>query len=145
MSTLLTNKQKYMYYGKIVDFSVLKGKIIKEIRGLKAGSDEVTFITTDGCIYKMYHQQECCESVSINDFVGNIDDILNTPIEIAEERTSYNGHEGPIDRYDTSYTWTFYSLATVKGYLDIRWYGTSNGYYSESVEIYERTPQDFYS
>ena len=131
-----------MYYGRIVDFSVLKGKTIKEIRGLEAGSEEVTFITTDGCIYKMYHQQECCESVSINDVVGYIGDILNTPIEIAEERTSYR----PIDgEYDTSYTWTFYSLATVKGYLDIRWYGTSNGYYSESVEIYERTPQDFYS
>lgn len=135
-----------MYYGKIVDFSVLKGKTIKEIRGLEAGSDEVTFITTDGCIYKMYHQQDCCESVSINDFVGSIGDILNTPIEIAEERTSSNGCEGPVDgEYDTSYTWTFYSLATVKGYLDIRWYGTSNGYYSESVDIFEITPQDFYS
>lgn len=58
------------------------------------------------------------------------------PLAMAEEVSSTSGPEGwQADEYEDSYTWTFYKLATVKGYVTIRWYGSSNGYYSESVDF----------
>ena len=59
-------------------------------------------------------------------------------ILLAEEVTHEN--ENPdviaeIPEYQDSFTWTFYKLATIKGSIAIRWYGVSNGYYSESVEF----------
>jgi hypothetical protein len=116
---------------KEVPFSTLMGKVITEIKGLEKDGDEVTFKCIDGTSFSMYHEQDCCESVSIEDVCGDVADLLNTPILVAEESTK----EG--DTLGESETWTFYKLATIKGSVDIRWYGTSNGYYSESVSFFQ--------
>lgn len=86
----------------------------------------------------MYHDQDCCDSVSINDIIGDIDDLLNTPILLAEERSSDDPEDFDPTNHE-SYTWTFYELATIKGTVQIRWFGESNGYYSESVTFKEIT------
>lgn len=116
--------------GEFVKFSELTGKTIVNIDGLEIGSGKVVFETDDGYIYVMFHPQECCETVEIEDVNGYFKDLLNTPIIIAEER---EGEVKDTDYGDEKYT--FYTLATIKGYVDIRWYGASNGYYSIGVYL----------
>ena len=116
-------------------FEELVGKTIKEITGATKGSEEVIFSCDDGSRYRMDHDQDCCEDVSVEDIAGNIQDLIGSPILQAEESTSDETPEGVKPEYQDSFTWTFYKLATVKGYVTIRWYGESNGYYSESVDF----------
>ena len=119
---------------KETKFAELVGKTILKIQGLEKGSDEVIFVCSDGSKYAMYHEQDCCECVDIDDVIGDVEDLIGSEIIIAEENSNSEGN--PKDKYDDSFTWTFYKLATKKGYVDIRWYGTSNGYYSEEVNFY---------
>lgn len=94
--------------------------------------DEIRFITSTGTTYKLLHEQDCCEHVSIESIVGDLNDLVGSPILLAEESTNTGE---PLDSGDESWTWTFYKFATIKGYVDIRWYGSSDGYYSESVDF----------
>jgi hypothetical protein len=119
-------------------FETLKGKTLISLTGAENGSDSVLYTTTDGTVYESYHSQDCCESVSVVQVDGDVEDILNSEILMAEEATS-SGFDDDDPRNGESNTWTFYKLATVKGYLTIRWLGTSNGYYSESVDFREVT------
>ena len=114
------------------NISALVGKTLTEIV-VSNYDDEIMFKTNNGEIYKMYHEQDCYESVTIEDICGDLNCLVGTPILQAKESTNNENPKNP--QYDESYTWTFYKLATIKGYVTIRWYGESNGYYSESVDF----------
>lgn len=116
-----------------IPISELKGKVFREIRGMHKGSDEVVF-TTDTHTYRMFHSFSCCESVDLDDVVGDPEDLVGTPILVAYEQNS-NGVPPKEERDPDEYQWTFYRLATIKGTVTLRWYGTSNGYYSMGVSI----------
>ena len=123
----------------------LIGKTIIKIVGMEEGSECIYIYTSDGAVYEMYHEQDCCESVSVDDVCGDVDDLVGVPLLVAEERTSNDNPENvseEIIRYQESFTWTFYHFATSKGYLDLRWYGESNGYYSESVDFAKILDED---
>jgi hypothetical protein len=115
---------------------ILEGKIFTEIYD---NGDELVFKNANE-EFHLAHQQDCCESVSLEEVIGDLSDLINTPILRAEEVDS--GGEGPQNDYVESYTWTFYKLATIKGEVVLRWYGESNGYYSESVDLYQTRGDD---
>lgn len=110
-------------------FEDLKGKTLQDIH---ATDDQIVFTLTDNTQYKLYHSQDCCEDVHIADINGELMDLIGSPILRAEESTS-----DCIETDESIEQWTFYKLATVNGYVDIRWIGESNGYYSVSVEFEE--------
>lgn len=116
-------------------FEELKGKTITKIEGMKKGSIYIEFFCSDGTKYVMDHNQDCCESVYVEDVCGDVEDLLNSPILLAEEVK--NADEPALDKYDESWTWTFYKIATIKGTVTLRWYGASNGYYSEEVDFHK--------
>jgi len=111
------------------EFKDLLGKTLTYI---KLSDDEIIFVTDEGREFKMYHYQQCCEYVSIEDINGDLTDLIGRPITLAEETSNSKDLE-----HCQHGTWTFYKLATIKGYVDIRWFGESNGYYSETVDFME--------
>lgn len=94
--------------------------------------DRLLFEAGDGRKWDMTHEQDCCESCDIDDVVGDLADLVGSPIIMADESTN---HENPKRERQESFTWTFYKLATAKGYVTIRWYGSSNGHYGESASF----------
>ena len=126
-------------YDKLCNVSVLKGKTLVSV---DASEDQIMFTTDSGDMYRMFHEQDCCESVYIESIVGDLMDLVDSEILVAEEGSNLFDiirDAGKEEDSDESYTWTFYKFATRKGYVDIRWYGTSNGYYSESVDFVKET------
>lgn len=124
------------YYDKLCEVDVLKGKTLSSVSA--DGNEEIVFTTVDGDVYRMFHSQDCCESVYIESIVGELQDLVGEPILVAEANENLFDilkNAGKEEESDESYTWTFYKFATRKGYVDIRWYGSSNGYYSESVDF----------
>ncbi len=118
-----------------MNINELLGKTLTEANGAK-GDGEIAFKTTDGKKYKLYHSQDCCESVSVEDICGEMSDLVGSPITQAEEASNQDTPAG-VEKPSDSFTWTFYRLATAKGQVVIRWLGESNGYYSESVDFEE--------
>lgn len=116
-------------YRPNIGISALLGKTLVKIDGAEIRSDMIDFEDSDGKTYRMFHHQDCCEHVSLYDVIGNVDDLIGSPILEAEE--SSNRDDRPD--FSESHTWTFYKLGTANGHVTLRWLGESNGYYSEDV------------
>ena len=112
---------------------------ITRVEGYEKDSQELHFHCKNGSIVTFYHEQECCESVWLEDGDGLASEVdIFTNCDWCEFEVVEKGNGDGVqqlDKYDDSYTWTFYKFRTNKGYDTIRWYGTSNGYYSERVDF----------
>lgn len=111
------------------------GKRIINVNGLKENSERVRIYFEDGSKLEMYHEQDCCESVYLLDFDNDVS-VLKFAKLLSIEEAVEDGNSR-----DGSSTWTFYKLTTDKGRMTMRWYGESNGYYSENVTVtyYEKS------
>lgn len=110
-------------------FSDLLGMTITHIN--KSSDDSELLMTfSNGDKAKLYHEPDYGESVFIESIDGDLSNLIGHPLLQCEEVIEYSE-----DKDDDSFTWTFYKMATIKGYVTIRWDGTSNGYYSESVDF----------
>lgn len=115
-----------------VNVSELVGKTFIKVEKAKDASD-LYFIMADGTGYRMYHPQDCCENVYLEDVAGDLEDLVGSPIVSATEDTD---EITPKDVWhDDCFKWTFYNIATAKGWVTLRWYGESNGYYGVGVDI----------
>jgi hypothetical protein len=101
----------------------------------RSGGDTLTFQCDNGTTFKFLHDFDCCESVYIEDVCGDLNDLVGSPILMAEEISCDKGP--PKHPRDECYRWTFYKFATAKGWVTVRWLGQSNGYYSMGVSFYE--------
>lgn len=122
----------------VYDWAKIEDLMGQTISTILQQKDELRFMLSDGRELVMSHRQDCCETVTIDDICGDLADLTGSPILMAEEVTSNDDPDGVEikDGWRESFTWTFYKIATVNGYVTIRWYGTSNGYYSERVDLW---------
>lgn len=116
------------------DLKVLVGKTAVSITpNDPLGVDSIKFEFDDGSVYKLYHEQDCCEDVFVESVDGELSDLIGSPLLISAEESNADGN--PRSDEAISFTWTFYKFATARGYVTIRWYGSSNGRYSEEVSL----------
>lgn len=111
----------------MTDISAMVGLTLASV--VNDNYDKLIFTAVTGERFEMYHSQDCCESVYLEDVVGDLNSLVGVPILSASEESSYDSSD-----YDVQ-EWTFFKIATINGHVDLRWYGTSNGYYSTSVSF----------
>jgi hypothetical protein len=96
-------------------------------------NNEILLTTESGRQIKIFHQQDCCESVFIDSTDGDWNELLGKVlIEVTKDVVS-----DETECETSTHTKLIFRVndATVVS----RWIGYSNGYYSEDVDIEELT------
>lgn len=133
------------HYDDREELSALLGQTLAKVE-VEEDKSEIHFETVDGKRYALYHSQDCCESVTVEDVTGDLADLIGEPL-LEAEAVSHDADEytpNPAapkpSEHAESWTWTFYKFGTRKGSVTIRWLGQSNGYYSERVDFIRLPP-----
>lgn len=121
------NLPKIVIYGN--------GAILEEIVGAKilgfvhGRGEYAALYTTKGIVY-FRHEIDCCEHVVIDGIDGWTDAAIGETIVSASERIVEHGIFG-----DEHLTSTFYTVESNSLDLSMKWQGSSNGFYSETVDL----------
>lgn len=108
--------------------STLLGRTLTSIE-VSDDKGTVTLRTSDA-VFRMYHYQDCCETVWLEDICGDLEYLIGSPILEATEENSGDQRTEEGDQ-----RWTFYKFGTAKGSVTFRFCGESNGYYSIGVDF----------
>lgn len=106
------------------------GKTAVSIEGFAEKSERASITFSDGSVFAMYHENDCCESVDIASVDGDPEWLIGKPICVAEV-VSNEATEQQRDMCEESFTWTFTKIGTNNGVVTVSWHGSSNGYYRE--------------
>lgn len=129
--------------GTIVPFETLVGLTFSVVRRLHEDERTIRDGADEGILFEgertfvLLHAQDCCEEVYLEDCNGNLNDLVNTEIVSAVRAVS---EALETSKCGDTETWSFYHLRTHLGDVTLRFVGSSNGYYSETVDLYEITP-----
>jgi hypothetical protein len=119
---------------KRVEIESLEGMTIEAII-INTSKTKMDLIMANDEVYRFMHKQDCCEEVYLADVIGDLADIIGFPLVRCYETSNKSSEY--INLPLKSFTWTFYTLRTLKGTVTLRWYGHSNGYYSEEVDLFK--------
>jgi hypothetical protein len=109
------------------------------VESIDVSDEEMTFVFTNGTRVKFHHWQSCCETVYIESIVGDVNDLIGNMLTVAEEVSNCDNLTNERTETDELFgdveQWTFYKFDSNKGGITVRWYGSSNGYYSIGVDM----------
>jgi len=127
-------------YGN-TEFKDLVGEILDHVDIFpkdKENPSEIILTTRSGKKFKIYHSQDCCEHVFLESVQGEWKELIGQTInevsnleKDASDEEQYNHATRTILKFKADYD----TVIT-------KWYGSSNGYYSESVNIRELKGED---
>lgn len=78
------------------ELSQMVGVTMVSVTG-KQYDEALRFTSDDGRCFSFYHEQDCCENVSIEEVIGDLDDLVGSPIVYAEE-VSNSARQQRLDR-----------------------------------------------
>lgn len=101
-------------------------------------NEQILLTTKSGKQIRIYHSQDCCESVHIEDTHGSWHDLLG---KVIIDATHEEDRENDPPKNEESWTRTTLTFKVNDATVINKWIGTSNGYYSESVNFEEIVPR----
>ena len=119
-------------------------------------NEKIIFHFDDDVTLVLTHEQSCCEDVTLEDVVGDLNDLVGHPLLVSELRTTYEAEEarglGDLEEYELNegdvecikrtfadaeaYEWAFYEFRNIKSSVTLRYVGESTGYYSTDVNFF---------
>lgn len=120
----------------------LIGKKIKEIFLDKEEQHYLLFVTDRGKKFLYYADGGCCSESWFADVIGINTLIGETILSVKKMDMNFYNVDDGRGRQDSDIAYG-YKITTNKGYCDIIFRNSSNGYYGSSLELISESPESF--